>query len=51
MKHHEFMDEQWALIERLVPSSNACTGRMQNPKKLKKLPEVPLPQAPLDADA
>ena len=47
MKRHE----QWALIERLVPSSNACTGRKQNPKKLKKLSGVPLRQAPLDADA
>ncbi len=27
MKRHELMDEQWALIEPMVPRSNACTGR------------------------
>jgi len=27
MKRHELMDEQWALIEPLVPASSASTGR------------------------
>ena len=27
MKRHELMDEQWALIEPLLPPSRACTGR------------------------
>ena len=27
MQRHELMDEQWALIEPLLPPSQACTGR------------------------
>ncbi len=34
MKRHELMDEQWALIERLVPLSNACTGRPPRDRRI-----------------
>ena len=34
MKRHELMDEQWALIERLVPSSNACRGRPPRDRRI-----------------
>ena len=34
MKRHELMDEQWALIEPLVPSSKACTGRPARDRRI-----------------
>ncbi len=34
MKRHELMDEQWALIEPLVPLSNACTGRPPRDRRI-----------------
>ena len=34
MKRHELMDEQWALIESMVPLSNACTGRPPRDRRI-----------------
>ncbi len=34
MKRHELMDEQWALIEPLVPPSKACTGRPPRDRRI-----------------
>lgn len=34
MKRHELMDEQWALIEPLVPLSEACTGRPPRDRRI-----------------
>jgi len=34
MKRHELMDEQWALIEPMVPRSNACTGRPPRDRRI-----------------
>ena len=34
MKRHELMDEQWALIEPLVPRSVACTGRPSRDRRI-----------------
>ncbi len=34
MKRHELMDEQWALIEPLVPLSNARTGRPPRDRRI-----------------
>ena len=34
MKRHELMDEQWALIEPLVPLSKACTGRPPRDRRI-----------------
>ena len=34
MKRHELMDEQWALIEPMVPRSSACTGRPPRDRRI-----------------